>query len=118
MICSTSTTINCAPPSFPTRRSSDLLTTRVLENGGTILWTGTGDIALNSSAVITNRPGALFEVQNAASFSFFVAGNRFHNAGTFRKSVNTGTTTIASGVSFNNYGTVEIRAGIMAANGG
>ncbi len=32
-----------------------LLNTRTLENGGNVLWTGTGSIALNSGAVITNR---------------------------------------------------------------
>jgi hypothetical protein len=42
--------------------------------------------------------------------------NRFDNAGTFRKSANTGTTLITA--NFTNYGTVDIRSGIIAANGG
>jgi hypothetical protein len=89
-----------------------------LENSGTALWTGAGSIVLNFSAVITNRAGALFHVQNAASFVANVGVGRIDNVGIFRKSVSTGATTVNSGVSFNNSGTVEIRNGILAANGG
>jgi hypothetical protein len=46
------------------------------------------------------------------------SSSRFDNAGTFRKSASTGITTIESNTSFNNYGTVDIRSGILAANGG
>jgi hypothetical protein len=88
-----------------------------LENGGTILWTG-GIINLTSSPVLTNREGALFETQGAGSLSAVSGITRFDNAGTFRKSVNTGTTTVGPFVGFNNYGTVELRSGILAANGG
>ena len=110
-IISPSATLNVANP------SAVVLNARTLENGGTALWTGGGNIGL-LSAVITNRAGALFHVQNAATI-LSVGGNpRFDNAGTFRKSANTGTTTASSGVSFNNYGTVDIRSGILAANGG
>ena len=94
-----------------------ILSTRVLENGGTILWSGAGSLGLNSSAVLTNRPGALFEIRNSASISSF-GGGRFDNAGTVRKAGSSGTATIASGISFNNSGTVDIRSGILAANGG
>jgi hypothetical protein len=93
------------------------LTGRTLENGGTLLWTGAGNFGMNSGAVITNRAGALFHVQNAASFVGF-SGSRIDNAGTFRKSSNTEPTTLTSGVGFNNYNTVEIMGGILAANGG
>jgi hypothetical protein len=41
---------------------------RTLENGGTALWTGAGGFA-GSAAVITNRAGAVFEVQNNGTFS-------------------------------------------------
>ena len=64
---------------------------RTLENGGTVLWTG-GSINL-TTAVLTNRAGALFETQGAGSLNFNGGFSRFDNAGTFRKSVNTGTTT-------------------------
>jgi len=94
------------------------LATRTLENGGTAFWTGGGDISLSSGAVITNRAGALFDVQNAASLAGFASGARFDNAGTFRKSVNSATTTISSGMSFNNSGAVEIQTGTLLCNGG
>jgi len=91
---------------------------RTLENGGTVLWTGAGSIMMNPPTVITNRAGALFEMQNAVTL---VANNglcRFDNAGTFRKSANPGTLTFPGSVTFNNSGTVDIRSGILAANGG
>lgn len=97
------------------------LNPRTLENGGTVLWTGAGNIASFGGSVITNRAGALFHAQNAASFGWPGGGDngRFDNAGTFRKSANSGTTTLGSGsvVAFNNSGTVDIRSGILQANG-
>ena len=92
------------------------LFSRTLENAGTVLWTG-GNVAMDT-AVVTNRAGALFETQGAGALIFAAGRSRFDNAGTFRKSVNTGTTTIAMFVGFNNYGTVDIRSGILTANGG
>jgi hypothetical protein len=89
------------------------LTSRTLENGGTILWTGGGAINL-TSVLITNRVGGLFDAQGAASLSG--SSSRLDNAGTFRKSVSTGTTTV--GVPLNNFGTNDIRSGFLAANGG
>jgi archaellum component FlaF (FlaF/FlaG flagellin family) len=87
-----------------------------LENGGTVLWSGPGIIQI-ISAIITNRPGALFEAQSNARFE--ASGiNRFDNAGIFRKSAGAGTTTVRSGMTFHNYGMVDLRSGILAANGG
>jgi hypothetical protein len=83
--------------------------------GGTTFWTGAGNI-LMSLGIITNRPGAVFEAQNAASFTSFASPFRFDNTGIFRKSVSTGTTTV--GVPFTNYGTVDLRLGVLAANNG
>jgi len=103
-------TLNAAIPSVV------LLNGRTLENSGTVLWTGTGSIGMTSSAVITNRAGALFDARSAALLSAGSGANRFDNAGTFRKSANTGT--ITCGVSFNNSGTVDLRSGIMKASGG
>jgi hypothetical protein len=94
------------------------LNTRTLENGGTVLWTGAGNLGL-SGGVITNRAGALFHVQSPASFTLNGFENgRIDNAGTFRKSAQAGTTTTGGSVSFNNAGTVDIRGGILAATGG
>ena len=104
-------TLNAAIP------STAILDTRMLENGGTILWTGVGNFGLFSSAVITNRAGALFHAQNAASLGFFSGAARFDNAGTFRKSANIGTLTIGSSGTFNNSGTVEIQTGTVLCTG-
>jgi len=92
---------------------------RTLENGGMLLWTGAGNLAVFNGAVITNRAGALFHVQGPASLSGngFDSG-RIDNAGTFRKSVYSGTMTIGAGTTFNNSGTVDLQTGILAANGG
>lgn len=99
--------------------SSSATLARTLENGGTVLWTG-AVLNVFSSAVITNRPGALFRAEGEAANGLggFTANGRFDNAGTFRKSAGTGTTTVASGMKFTNYNTVDIRSGILAANGG
>ena len=94
------------------------LNTRRLENGGTVIWTGAGNLTA-SATVITNRLGALFEIRNNATLSpqGFQAW-RFDNAGTFRKANSTGTTTFANGAALNNFNTVEIRGGMVAAQGG
>src|SRR5206468_948217 len=89
--------------------STVYLAQRTLENAGTILWTGTADLSGSAGAVITNRAGALFSVQNSANFVAFPGtAPRFDNAGTFRKSGSAGTTVIAPfyPIGFNNYGTV------------
>ena len=93
------------------------LNTRTLENAGTVLWTGAGSLVMNFSAVLTNRAGAFFQVQNASPFVANVGSSRIDNAGTFRKSVTSGTTTVPNGIAFNNSGTVDLRSGILAANG-
>ncbi len=97
------------------------LTRRTLENAGTTLWTGTADWNFHNGAVITNRPGALFEVRNARAmfWSIFEAASRFDNAVTFRKSASAGTLTFGGpDMSFNNYGTVDIQRGVLAVNAG
>ncbi|MGA2245833.1 MAG: hypothetical protein ABSH48_12595 [Verrucomicrobiota bacterium] len=104
-------TLNIANPSFLT------ITTRTLDNGGNTVWTGAGSIVLDA-AVITNRVGALFNAQNSSPISFGGGAPRFDNAGIFRKSVSTGTSTIGGSVPFTNYGTVDIQSGILAMNGG
>ena len=86
---------------------------------GTVLCTGSGGFYGSSgSGVIANRAGALFEVRNNASFTHGLASCRFDNAGTFRKNLTAGTNTFSGAFAFNNYGTVDLRSGILAANGG
>jgi hypothetical protein len=88
------------------------LSSRSLENAGTVLYTGAGSLNL-SSTFITNRPGGLFDVQSATSLSG--SSSRFDNAGTFRKSVSTGMLTF-TGLPLDNYGTVDLRLGFLALN--
>jgi hypothetical protein len=101
-----------------TNSGTMLLTSRTLENGGTVLWENASTLGV-SGAVITNRAGALFNAQNAAAVVYEGgAATRIDNAGTFRKSLNPGTTSFDSAVNFNNYGTLDIQEGFVAANGG
>ncbi len=90
---------------------------RTLENAGTVAWTGPGLIGL-LNGVITNRAGAVFQVLNASRLAFSGGGCRFDNEGTFRKLGATGTASIDAGIPFNNSGSVDLRSGILAANGG
>ncbi len=102
-------------------QSGVTLTTRTLENGGTVFWTGAGNIHMFAGAVITNRAGALFHAQNSANLSVNGGSSfgRFDNAGTFRKSASAGMTSTGAGsINFNNFGTVEIQAGTLDLSGG
>jgi len=72
----------------------DTLTSRTLENAGTIVWTGGGACNL-SSAVITNRPGRYSTPERHRTLRW---SGRLDNAGTFRKEINSGTTTIDNNV--------------------
>ena len=101
-------------------QDSIFMESRTLENGGTITWSGTGNMGISAGAVITNRAGALISMSN----SIIINGApgtppRIDNAGTFRKSVSSGTTTFGFGLALNNYGTVEILSGtLFPASGG
>jgi len=90
-----------------------MITSRTLDNAGTANWSGTGQIWMDA-AVITNRPGALFNVQNATLIRFAGGTPRFDNAGKFLKSIGTGPSAIDQNVFFTNYGTVEVDAGVLA----
>ncbi|MGE0860556.1 MAG: choice-of-anchor D domain-containing protein, partial [Gammaproteobacteria bacterium] len=101
---------------------------RVVENRGEMTWTA-GTIALNStssggSGRFENAAGALFEARgnNTISLTNFSDRDllpdmgRFDNAGTFRKAVGTGTTTVDA--AFNNSGSVEVQTGLLDLGGG
>jgi hypothetical protein len=94
------------------------LDTRKLENAGTVLWTGSGGMIWVGAAGITNRQGALFELRTSPSFSTSGGGGvPFDNAGILRKTLSTGTANFGL-VPLNNYGTVDVRSGILLiANG-
>lgn len=90
-----------------------------IANAGTITWQGTGAILGGDGAQFVNQAGGLFDAQNDATFGYIGFGNglTFTNAGTFRKSAGTGTTSTASTV-FNSSGAVEVNTGILALAGG
>ncbi|HEX8600521.1 MAG TPA: S-layer homology domain-containing protein [Chloroflexia bacterium] len=91
------------------------LNARTLNNAGTATWLGTGAINLEAGASINNS--GLFDVQNNATLSA-PAPAAFRNTGTFRKSANTGITTIHSNVKFeNNGGTVDVAGGTLRFGG-
>jgi hypothetical protein len=91
------------------------ITSRTLDNGGVTTWTGAGAIDMNGG-VITNEPGALFQVQNPASISFGGGSPRFDNAGTF---IITGSGTMTlGGAALNNFNTVEIQGGTLLLQDG
>jgi hypothetical protein len=100
-------TLTINSPSFT------LALNRPLENGGTVVWAGAPGINVNN-VVITNCPGALFHVQNAATLGSGGGTPRFDNAGTFRKSANSGTMTF--NIPFNNYGDLDLQTGTLHHN--
>lgn len=102
-------TLSINDPSFIT------LTSRTLENGGVTTWTGAGSLTM-FGGVITNRPGALFNSQNASLILSGGGAPRFDNAGTFRKTASAGTLTFV--IPFTNYGIVDIQRGVLFASGG
>jgi uncharacterized repeat protein (TIGR01451 family) len=89
-----------------------------LNNAGTAHWSGGNNLSIYNSGVINNQSGALFDVTNdQLVYSHCCsAGQPFNNAGTFRKSTATGTTTF-QGIGFANSGTVQPRSGVIALNG-
>jgi hypothetical protein len=88
-----------------------------LNNAGTILWTGAGGISLVNGSVLDNLPSGLFEAQNDRSITDSGSpASSFNNAGVFRKSVGSGTTTF--GITFTNTSTVTVQSGTLNFTGG
>ena len=91
---------------------------RVLQNDGTLTWTG-GPIDMGSNpfgttvggSTIVNSLGAIFNDAAAYSIVNGTGTNVFNNAGTFETTFTSGTTTI--GVTFNNTGSVEVQIGTL-----
>src|SRR5208282_957406 len=95
----------------------------VLTNLGTVTMTGTGDLDMwnNNSASykggVYNLANALWDIQTNATISCYCLGDEFfNNAGIFRKSQGSGTTTIS--VAFTNTATVTNLSGTLSFNGG
>jgi uncharacterized repeat protein (TIGR01451 family) len=90
-----------------------------INNSGTVNWSGLNNISVFDSGVINNLAGGLFSVKNDQLIyqHCCTAGLAFNNAGTFRKTVATGTTQIQSN-GFNNTGTVDIQSGTFNPSSG
>jgi hypothetical protein len=83
-----------------------------INNSGTAIWTGTGNIEALNGAIWNNLTGSTFEIQNDALFNGSLSNTpTFNNltGATFKKSAGTGTSTI--GINFNNYGVVDLQSG-------
>lgn len=87
---------------------------RTLDNAGTMLWSMPNALLMNDG-IITNEAGGLVVIQSSTSATVSGGSPRFDNAGTIRKSANG---TAFFGVPLNNYGTIEIQSGTIAASGG
>ena len=95
-----------------------------LNNAGTVIWSGTGALRAefsgsDKSVLVTNLPGAVFEMQSDAPYTHYDGGSlrwtdRFHNAGTLRKTGGTGTSTFDSHVGVVNTGFVDIQTGTFS----
>jgi hypothetical protein len=86
---------------------------RSLENAGTLSWSGATVLA-ERGARISNLNGGVIDFvdDSGVSFGGFDPFPSFINAGTVRKSVGTGTSTI--GIAFDNSGTVEVHSGTLS----
>jgi hypothetical protein len=85
---------------------------RTFTNVGTVTWSGSGNINGANNAVFNNQSGALFDVQTDAAFGGSISLN---NAGTFKKSADTGTTTVNA--LFSNAGTLDVEIGTVKLGG-
>ena len=94
----------------------------VLTNAGTVTMTGAASVTIyNNNGIylggVFNLAGALWDIQTNASINCACYGPEFfNNAGTFRKSVSTGTATV--NVNFTNTATVTNLIGILNFDGG
>lgn len=91
-------------------------------NGGTIInssnavWT-VGALTCNNTAVFSNAPNALFDLQADGSAVILNSGTPlFANGGTIRKTSGSGTSTI--GIPCNNAALVEVESGTLNLNAG
>ncbi len=97
--------------------ATDKSLNRQLDNLGTITWTA-GRIIGDSSPVLNNQAGALFDVQTDARLFDSNDGTvkTFNNSGTVRKSAGTGTGTW-NGL-FNNASLLSVQSGGVSLAGG
>jgi hypothetical protein len=100
----------------------DFTSGAIINNSGTVIWNGTGQIrgGGGQGSVFNNLAGGTFDIQVDATFNGTAFGGiptAINNAGTFRKSAGAGTTTL-NVTPFNNSGTVAIDTGIVSFSNG
>jgi hypothetical protein len=87
----------------------------VLNQAGSTVWTGSGNLVGLYYAVLTNR--GLFDIRTDAAMPDGGGGvPSVYNLGTVLKSAGGGTN--LCNFAFNNNGTVDLRSGVLALNGG
>lgn len=93
---------------------SKLLSARTLDNFGSIVWTGGGNLEVTAEAVINNAAGATFDVATDADMAVIccAGGATINNSGEFVKSAGSDTTSI--GAAFHNAGTLLVNAGTLS----
>lgn len=99
---------------------------RTLNNVGLAEWTGRGTLEMRNGAVFNNRPGAVFVIQNSATFRLEwnqQVVSTFNNQGLFRVNYGSEATSFSPnfyrlGVVFNNSGTAYMQDGSMVLHGG
>ncbi len=93
---------------------------RVLNNSGTVTWTGTGFIHSTTSSAggrFNNLATGVFDMQEDCRMTYSVAaGAKFSNAGLFKKSGGSGTGQVDW--IFDNTGTVQVQSGRLKLTGG
>jgi hypothetical protein len=90
--------------------AAKVLHQRFLVSNATATWSGSGNITISEFSSITNN--GTWNATSDAQITRLLPGGPFHNAGTFRKSGGTGTTTVL--VEFNSSGTVDAQAGTLS----
>lgn len=90
----------------------------VINNFGTAIWTGTGELRGYQNSTFNNKNRGVFTAGSDATFSDYYGGNKFNNesGATFTKTGGTGNT--HSQWAFNNNGTLRAAAGVVQMNGG
>ena len=95
-----------------------------INNYGTLLWSGVGDLLAYSTGVsnrvpITNFAGGVFDIQTDADVNYNSSGGfdfpfLLHNAGTLRKSAGAGTNVFSNPLEFISTGQVDVQTGALS----
>ena len=91
---------------------------RTMNSFGSVTWSGSNALQLNSGAVWNNQSAGTFTAPSNATVTAASGTGTFQNAGTFTRSSGSGTTTFTSLVAFNNTGTVNVPSGTLSLAAG